>query len=143
MNSVERLAQAQRHGMHIRPETHGFPYLAEALRLAGVRLIHFDVASGGALYVMDSGVVHQPGGSLHGEPVAVAQFDQQALVSAIDADKAGAITFPEFLRRCWTAGVVGYDVDTIERTCTYFGAPDGRYVESYPAVTLDRLTNPG
>ncbi|BBY32926.1 hypothetical protein BST33_13300 [Mycolicibacter minnesotensis] len=142
MNSVERLAQAQHHGMRVRPETHGFPHLAEALRLAGVRLIRFDVASGGALYVMDGGVVHQPGNPLHEESVEVAEFDQHALVAAIDADKAGEITFPEFLRRCWTAGVVGYEVDTIERTCTYLGAPGGRYVEHYPAVTLARPAAP-
>ncbi|ORV41291.1 hypothetical protein AWC02_17945 [Mycolicibacter engbaekii] len=140
MNTVERLARAQRHGMRVQPRTHGFPHLAEALRLAGVRRNRFDVASGGALYEMDGGVVYQPGNPLHTEPVAVAEFDQQALIAAIDADKAGAISFPEFLRRCWAAGVVGYEVDTIKRTCTYFGAPDGRYVESYPAVTLAPAT---
>lgn len=136
MNNVEKLLLAQRHAMSIRPATNGFPHLAEALRLAGVRVNHFDVASGGALYLMDGGNVYQPGTPPHGEPVAVPDYDEEALVAAIDADKAGEIIFGEFLRRSWAAGVVRYEVDTTQRTCTYLGAAGERYIEHYPAVTL-------
>ena len=136
MNNVEKLGRAQRYAMSVRPAVYGFPHLAEALRLAGVRMNYFDVASGGALYLMDGGNVYQPGTPLHGEPVAVPDFDQEALVSAIEADKAGETTFFEFLNRSWAAGVVRYEVDTTQRTCTYFGASGGLYVEHYPAVTL-------
>lgn len=136
MNNVEKLHLAQRYAMSIRPATNGFPHLAEALRLAGVRMNHFDVASGGALYLMDGGSVYQSGTPLHDEPVAVPDFDEEALVAAIDADKAGSITFREFLGRSWAAGVVRYEVDTTRRTCTYLGAAGERYIERYPAVTL-------
>lgn len=85
---------------------------------------------------MDAGSVYQPGTPLHTEPVAAPDFDQEALVAAIDAVKAGEITFPEFLRRSWAAGIVRYEVDTGQRTCTYLGAADERYVERYPPVTL-------
>ena len=137
MNNTERLTLAQRYAMSIRPATNGFPHLAEVLRLAGVRMNHFDVASGGALYLMDGGSVYQPGTPLHAEPVPVPAFDRTALIAAIDADKAGNSTFPEFLRRSWAAGVVRYEVDTAQLTCTYLGATGERYVEHYPAVTLD------
>ena len=136
MNNVEKLALAQRHGMSVRPDTNGFAHLAEALRLAGVRVNHFDVASGGALYVMDGGAVYQPGSPLHAEPVPVADFDQAALVAAINADKAGELTFPEFLRRTWAAGVICYEVDSAARSCTYRSAAGDHYLEHYPAVTL-------
>jgi uncharacterized protein YbcV (DUF1398 family) len=136
MNNVEKLHQTQRYAMSIRPTTHGFPHLAEALRLAGVRSHYFDVASGSALYLMDGGNVYQPGTPLHGEAVAVPDFDREALVAAINADKDGEISFPEFLRRSWAAGVVRYEVDTTRRTCTYIGAAGERYIERYQAVTL-------
>jgi uncharacterized protein YbcV (DUF1398 family) len=136
MNNVEKLRLAQRHAIDIRPGTHGFPHLAEVLRLAGVRKNHFDVASGGALYLMDGGSVYQPGMPLFAEPVAAPDFDEEALGAAIEADKAGEIAFPEFLRRSWAAGVVRYEVDTARRTCTYVGATGERYVEHYPAVTV-------
>ncbi len=34
------------------------------------------------------------------------------------------------------AGVVKYDVDLIERTCTYYGVDDEKYVETYPQVDI-------
>ena len=35
-NAIENLQAAQKHAMTIRPRVGGFPYLAEALRRAGV-----------------------------------------------------------------------------------------------------------
>ena len=135
MNNIDRLHLAQQRAMSTRPKTHAFPHLAEALRLAGVRKNYFDVASGGALYLLGDGSVYQPGVGLHRESVEVPRFDQAALLAAVEADKAGQITFPEFLERSWAAGVVRYEVDTDERTCTYIGVLGEQYVESYPAVT--------
>jgi hypothetical protein len=94
MSNVEKLRQAQLHAMSIRPSKHGFPYLAEVLRLAGVHKNYVDVAAGGALYLMNDGTVYQPGTPLHTAPVTVPGFDRAALVAAIDADKAGRARSP-------------------------------------------------
>ncbi|MFD8295405.1 DUF1398 family protein [Streptomyces bauhiniae] len=50
--------------------------------------------------------------------------------------QAGETAFPEFVRGCWQAGVVRYDVDLAARTCTYYGAGEESYVETYPEVAL-------
>jgi uncharacterized protein YbcV (DUF1398 family) len=38
----------------------------------------------------------------------------------------------------WKAGVVRYDVDFETRHVTYFGAAGESYVESYPAVAIEK-----
>lgn len=68
--------------------------------------------------------------------VAAPPFDRASLIAALRADQAGETTFPEFVRGCWDAGVVWYDVDTAARTCTYYGAHDESHTEDYPPVTL-------
>tara|TARA_Y100001935_G_scaffold242620_1_gene233223 strand:+ start:2212 stop:2361 length:150 start_codon:yes stop_codon:yes gene_type:complete len=42
----------------------------------------------------------------------------------------------QFLKLSWEAGVVAYDVNFEDRTCTYFGAQGETYVEEYPAVDV-------
>ncbi|MFD7857871.1 DUF1398 family protein [Streptomyces microflavus] len=64
------------------------------------------------------------------------QFDRTALITALRADQACGTTFPEFVRGCWNAGIIWYDVDTTARTCTYHGANGESYTEDYPPVTL-------
>jgi uncharacterized protein YbcV (DUF1398 family) len=68
--------------------------------------------------------------------VVVPSFDRDALIAALRIDQAGNSTFPEFLDATWRAGVVKYDVDFVARICTYYGATDEQYVESYPAVEV-------
>jgi uncharacterized protein YbcV (DUF1398 family) len=65
-----------------------------------------------------------------------APFNREALIAALRTDQAGNSTFPEFLMASWQAGVVKYEVDLIERTCTYYGINDKKYVESYPEVKI-------
>jgi len=36
----------------------------------------------------------------------------------------------------WKAGVVKYEVDFAERTCTYYGVGGEQYVESYSEVDV-------
>ena len=67
---------------------------------------------------------------------SVPPFDRTALITALRTDQAGESTFPEFLASAWNAGVLRYEVDFAERTCTYYGANDEHYVESYPAVNV-------
>jgi len=67
----------------------------------------------------------------------VPPFNREALIAALRTDQAGKSTFPEFLLTCWHAGVVHYDVDFTARTCTYYGSEDEKYIEEYPAASID------
>ena len=64
------------------------------------------------------------------------RYNEAALIAALRTDQAGNSSFPEFLQATWLAGVISYGVDFEARTCTYFGASDEKYVESYPAVSI-------
>ena len=57
-----------------------------------------------------------------------------AHAAAIRSDQAGETDHAQFLASCWSAGVVGYTVDTGARTCTYRGARGERLVERYAVV---------
>ncbi|MGW4194859.1 DUF1398 family protein [Streptomyces sp. NPDC005004] len=134
--AVPTLEAALEHGASVRPRAGGFPYLAEALRRAGTTRCTMTVPSGSMLYLTDAGPV-----ALQGEPLItgmtdVPPFDRAALLGALRADQAGETSFPEFVRGCWEAGVVRYDVDLTARTCVYQGAGGETYTETYPAVAL-------
>lgn len=121
------------------PAVQGFPYLAEALRAAGVRRNEWCLPSMQSLYVLDTGSVMDQGTPLVSGLSDTPRFDADALVAALRADQAGYTTFPEFARAAWRAGVVRYVVDLDNRTCTYFGVNEAAgesYVESYPGVSL-------
>ncbi|WP_037619833.1 DUF1398 domain-containing protein [Streptomyces aureus] len=135
-DAMDRLQAAMARADAVRPQVGGFPYLAEALRQAGVTRCRMAVPSNAMLYVTDAGPVAVQGEPLITGMVDVPPFDREALVAALRADQAGRTTFPEFVRGCWAAGIVGYGVDLAARTCTYYGADDDSYVESYPAVQL-------
>ncbi|WP_318780035.1 DUF1398 family protein [Streptomyces griseus] len=114
----------------------GSPYLAESLRQAGVSHCRMAVPANAFLYLTEHGNV-----AVQGEPLitgfaSAPPFDEAALVAALRADQAGETAFPDFVRGCWDAGVVWYDVDTTARTCAYYGADGGSYTEDYPSVTL-------
>ena len=85
---------------------------------------------------MKEGAVVQQGNPLVTGFHEVAQFDLEALITALRADQSGKSTFLEFLQNTWKAGVVSYDVDFVARKVTYFGASGESYVEEYPAVEL-------
>ncbi|WP_033224792.1 DUF1398 domain-containing protein [Streptomyces virginiae] len=120
----------------VRPQVGGFPYLAEALRRAGVTRCRMVVPSNAMLYLTDAGPVAVQGEPLVTGIVDVMPFDREALIAALRADRAGETTFPEFVQGCWKAGIVRYDVDLSARTCTYYGADGDSYVEAYPAVEI-------
>jgi uncharacterized protein YbcV (DUF1398 family) len=130
----ENLQAAMERGMAGRPKAGGFPYLAEALRQAGVRRNVWTLPAGQSLFLTELGPVVMVGTPLAAGMVDVPVFDREALIRALRVDQAGESTFPEFLEASWRAGVVGYDVDFVGRTVTYFGSGGEQYVESYPAV---------
>ncbi|AZG46681.1 DUF1398 family protein [Gordonia insulae] len=133
---IDTVTTATARGAAVRPVIGGFPYLAEAMRQAGITMNYFDVPSQSMVFVTDDGDVLQPGSLLHSEPTIMPPFDEAGLITALRADQQGRSTFPEFVRATFCAGVVRYEVDLIARTCTYVGARGERYVENYPAVEL-------
>ncbi|RSS83610.1 DUF1398 family protein [Streptomyces sp. WAC06614] len=134
--AIENLRAAQERAATVRPKVGGFPYLAEALRQAGVRTYRCTVPAGASLYVTDAGPVATQTAPIVDGAVDVAPWDEAALVAAIRADQAGRTGYPEFVSACWNAGVLHYEVDLAARTCTYYGALGDSYTESYPHVDI-------
>jgi uncharacterized protein YbcV (DUF1398 family) len=135
-NAIENLKQAQQKGMAGRPKIGGFPYFAETLRRAGVTRNQCFLPACQQIYLTESGPV-----AVHGTPLVqgmtdVPPFCVPALMEALRRDQSGQSTFQEFLMASWKAGVVRYDVDLIDRVCTYYGIGDEDYAESYPAVEV-------
>jgi uncharacterized protein YbcV (DUF1398 family) len=134
---IEKLMEAQKYALSIRPQVGGFPVLAEVLRQAGVKMNRWSLPSCQSVYLMKEGAVVQQGVPLATGLHEVSKFDRNALITALRTDQQGKSTFPEFLQSAWKAGVVGYDVDFAARKVTYFGADGEFYLEEYPAVELN------
>jgi uncharacterized protein YbcV (DUF1398 family) len=135
--AIENLEAAQRLAMAVRPKVGGFPYLAEALRRAGVTRNLWFLPACQSLYLTHGGPVVTMGQPLATGTVDVPPFDREALISALRTDQAGKSSFPEFLEASWRAGIVRYDVDFTARTVAYYGCNGEEYVEAYPAVEID------
>ncbi len=139
MNKItEKLIEAQKYAMSIRPKIGGFPVLAEVLRRAGVQMNRWSLPSCQSVYLMKDGVVVQQGAPLVTGMHEIPRFDREILIAAIRTDQEGRSAFYEFLQAVWKAGVVGYDVDFTARKVIYYGAIGETYLEEYPAVELDR-----
>ena len=113
--AIEILMDAQKFAMSNRPKVGGFPYLAEALRLAGVTRNLWNLPSCQSTYFTDHGTVVHQGTPLTTGMADVPKFDREALIRALRIDQAGQSTFPEFLNSSWKAGIVSYDVDLLNR----------------------------
>ncbi|MFF9983195.1 DUF1398 family protein [Streptomyces erythrochromogenes] len=136
IDAISHLQAALERGAAVRPKVGGFPHLAESLRRAGVSHCRMAVPSNAFLYLTEHGNVVVQGEPLVTGFAAAPAFDRAGLIEALRADQAGETTFPEFVRGCWNAGIVWYDVDTAARTCTYYGADGESYTEDYPSVVL-------
>lgn len=135
---IEKLSEAQKHAMSIRPKVGGFPILAEVLRQAGVQMNRWSLPSCQSIYVMKEGSVLQQGTPLVLGTHEIPMFDREAVVAAIRADQEGQSSFPEFLQAVWRAGVVSYDADFVNRKVIYYGSAGESYLEEYPAVEVKR-----
>ncbi len=134
----DKLTNAQKYAMSIRPKVGGFPVLAEVLRQVGVRVNRWSLPSCQSVYLMEDGSVVQQGTPLITGTHEVPKFNQEALIKAIRTDQEGQSTFPEFLKATWEAGVVSYDADFVARKVTYYGIHGESYLETYPAVEVKR-----
>jgi len=135
--AIENLQRAQERAMKNRPKAGGFPFLAEALRAAGVTRNRWTLPSCQSFFETTLGPVIMQGVPLVSGAVDVPSFDREALIRALRADQAGLTTFPEFLMGSWRAGVIAYDVDFVERKVTYFGCRGEEYTEEYPLAEVD------
>ncbi len=135
--AIENLQDAQQRALAGRPKVGGFPYLAETLRRAGVTSIVWTLPSCQTLYLTQSGPVVSQAAPLVSGLADVPPFNQEALVVALRTDQAGQSTFMDFLQASWQAGVVGYDVDLLDRKVTYYGCNGEEYREDYPAYSGD------
>src|SRR5690606_15185261 len=131
--AITNLMAAQERAMKIRPKVGGFPYLAEALRSAGVTRNIWQLPSCQSLFLTKEGPVVIQLPPLVNGAVDVPSFDREALIRALRRDQAGQSTFEEFLAATWKAGVVSYNVDFVQRTVTYYGCLGEEYIEDYPA----------
>lgn len=138
MTITEKLTEAQKYAMSIRPKIGGFPVLAEVLRQAGIQNNRWSLPSCQSVYLMKEGSVVQQGTPLVSGTYEVPKFDREALITALRTDQEGGSTFPEFLQSAWKAGVIGYDADFIGRKVTYYGVNGESYSEEYPAVEVKR-----
>ncbi len=136
--AVENLLEAQKFAMSIRPKVGGFPYLAEALRQAGVKRNFWYLPACQSVYLTELGPVVNQGTPLVTGSFEIPKFNREGLIQALRTDQAGQGTFPEFLKSSWQAGVIIYDVDFIERKVTYYGALGDFYTEEYPVVEVKR-----
>ncbi len=134
--AVENLLQAQQFAMSIRPKVGGFPYLAEALRKAGITRNIWNLPSCQSIYLTGYGSVVSQGTPLVNTTVDIPTFDHEALIKALRIDQAGQSSFPEFLKAVWEAGVVTYVVDFEKHLVIYYGASGESYSENYPAVEI-------
>ena len=137
-NAIENLVEAQKFAMSIRPKVGGFPYLAEALRLAGVTRNLWFLPSCQSVYLTKTGAVVSQGTPLFIGNADIPKFNREALIRALRINQAGQSTFLDFLKASWEAGVINYDVDLENRKVTYYGATGESYVENYPAVEVRR-----
>ena len=135
-NITDKLMEAQKYAVSIRPKIGGFPVLAEVLRQAGVQMNRWSLPSCQSVFLMKEGAVVQQGTPIVTGVHEIPKFDREALISALRADQEGRSTFPEFLQAAWKVGVVGYDVDFAGRNVTYYGATGESYLEEYPAVEV-------
>lgn len=134
--AIDNLQATMQKAMAGRPAVGGFPYLAETLRAAGVKVNEWSLPSCQSLYITDNGPVVMQGQSLVAGMTDVPDFNQDALVRALREDQSGQNTFPEFLAAIWQAGIIRYVVNFSERRVSYFGCNGESYVEAYPEVSI-------
>lgn len=132
----ERIASAFQWAFQNRPKVNGFPYLAEALRQAGVLRYVYQLPSGQCLFHTADGAVANQSEVIATGMLTVPRFDKDAFIRVLRTSQNGDSTFPEFLKGCWETGIVSYEADLIARQVTYHGAAGENYVEDYPAVEV-------
>ncbi len=134
--AIENLLKAQQFAMSVSPKIGGFPYLAEALRKAGIKQNIWNLPSCQSIYLTEYGSVVNQGTPLIHATADVPPFNREALINTLRIDQAGQSSFLEFLKGSWEAGVVSYTVDFEKRVVVYYGVLGESYSENYPSVEI-------
>jgi uncharacterized protein YbcV (DUF1398 family) len=116
----------------------GYPYLAEALRQAGVMHYVYTLPSGQCIFYAHDGKVATQSDVVASGMLEVPSFNKDAFIKVLRKSQNGDMTFPEFLKGSWESGVVHYEADLMARKVTYYGADGETYVEDYPEVGLEK-----
>lgn len=132
----DRIEKAYKWAVVNRPKVNGYPYLAEALRQAGVLRYVYQLPSNQVIYFTKSGNVVSPSEGSTSGLSDVPKFDKDAFIKVLRVSQLGESSFPDFLRDAWKTGVTYYEADLIARTVTYYGAEGESYVEEFPMVEV-------
>lgn len=132
----DRIAGAYRWAAANRPKVNGYPFLAEALRQAGVTRYVYSLPSCQCVFFTEEGPVASQTEGLAPGMSDVPRFDREAFIEVLRTSQRGDSSFPEFLRGSWETGIIGYEADLVERRVTYHGAGGESYVEDYPEVEV-------
>jgi uncharacterized protein YbcV (DUF1398 family) len=108
-----------------------FPEVVARLSAAGVERYHADYVRQETTYYTPDGRSHVVPAGHSPEPIADG-FSAAGVEAAIDASQRGEINYPEFLRRTFAAGCVGYFVQIAGRRALYFGRLGEVHVEPFP-----------
>jgi uncharacterized protein YbcV (DUF1398 family) len=137
-STKERIADAYKWAMANLPKVGGYPYLAEALKQAGVMRYVYSLPSGQCIFYASDGKVANQSNVIASGMLEVPAFNKDAFIQVLRKSQNGDITFPEFLKGSWENGVVHYEADLLARKVTYSGADGETYVEDYRAVDLKK-----
>lgn len=134
----EKIADAYKWATANRPKVNGYPYLAEALRQAGVSRYVVNLPSTQTIFFAKEGNVVAQSEVLVNGMSEVPPFNRGAFLEVLKKSQAGDISFPEFLKGSWEAGVLHYEADLISRKVSYYGSSGESYIEDYPTVEVKR-----
>lgn len=137
-NTKERIQNAYKWAIDNKPKVGGFPYLAEALRQAGVTRYVYTLPSGQCIFYAQDGRIATQSDVVASGMLDVPVFNKDGFIQVLRRSQNGETTFPEFLKGSWENGIVHYEADLISRKVTYYGVDGESYVENYPAIEIKK-----
>jgi uncharacterized protein YbcV (DUF1398 family) len=110
-----------------------FPEIVKGLLEVGVESYLVDFAAKQKTHYLSDGTTHGVPMILDPGPIA-AEFSSADLVGAIRGAQADTVRYPEFVKRCTTAGVIGYWAFLTGKRVIYFGRKGEQHIEEFPKL---------
>src|SRR4051812_43566608 len=107
----EKIQGAYNWAIANRPKVNAYPYLAEALRQAGVTRYVYSLPSCQCIFFSKEGHVVSQMEMLVSGMNDVPKFDKEAFIKVLRSSQMGESSFPEFLKGSWETGVINYEAD--------------------------------
>lgn len=111
-----------------------FPVVAQKLASPGVTVYNADLITLRKTYYDAGAESVDEALPLIDTPAIAAQFDRDAVQTAVKAIQRKEIGYADFLRRIMKAGCAGYQVFFNGRKAMYFGRAGEFYTEPFPAA---------